>query len=51
MKGVILVVRKKSTIKQNGKGANLGFKEKLWTAADKLRGQMDSAEYKHIVYG
>jgi len=23
----------------------------LWTAADKLRGQMDAAEYKHIVLG
>ncbi|MBF2755409.1 MAG: SAM-dependent DNA methyltransferase [Gammaproteobacteria bacterium AqS3] len=27
------------------------FKRKLWKAADKLRGQMDAAEYKHIVLG
>jgi len=32
-------------------GANLGFEEKLWAAADKLRGHMDSAEYKHVVLG
>jgi len=32
-------------------GAKLGFEEKLWMAADKLRGTMDSAEYKHVVLG
>lgn len=32
-------------------GATLGFEEKLWMAADKLRGTMDSAEYKHVVLG
>ena len=32
-------------------GANLGFEDKLWMAADKLRGTMDSAEYKHVVLG
>jgi type I restriction enzyme M protein len=31
--------------------ANLGFETKLWAAADKLRGHMDSAEYKHVVLG
>lgn len=35
----------------NGNGANLGFEEKLWAAADKLRGHMDAAEYKHVVLG
>ena len=25
---------------------NIGFEETLWKAADKLRGSMDSAEYK-----
>jgi type I restriction enzyme M protein len=35
--------------KKNGNGANLGFEEKLWEAADKLRGHMDAAEYKHVV--
>ena len=31
--------------------ANIGFEEKLWKAADKLRGSMDSSEYKHVVLG
>lgn len=37
----------------NGKqnGATLGFEEKLWQAADKLRGHMDASEYKHVVLG
>jgi type I restriction enzyme M protein len=29
----------------------LGFEEVLWKAADKLRGSMDSSEYKHVVLG
>jgi type I restriction enzyme M protein len=46
--------------RKNGKGKNgaaenggaiLGFEKKLWEAADKLRGSMDSAEYKHVVLG
>jgi type I restriction enzyme M protein len=31
--------------------ANLGFEAKMWLAADELRGQVDAAEYKHIVLG
>ena len=30
---------------------NVGFEEQLWTAADKLRSNMDAAEYKHVVLG
>lgn len=30
---------------------NVGFEEKLWIAADKLRSNMDAAEYKHVVLG
>ena len=29
----------------------IGFEEKLWQAADKLRSNMDAAEYKHVVLG
>ncbi len=36
---------------KNGNGANLGFEAKLWAAADKLRNNMDAAEYKHVVLG
>lgn len=35
----------------NQNGANLGFEETLWKAADKLRSNMDAAEYKHVVLG
>jgi type I restriction enzyme M protein len=34
-----------------GNGAKLGFEATLWAAADKLRGHMDAAEYKHVVLG
>ncbi|WP_273249524.1 type I restriction-modification system subunit M, partial [Limnospira indica] len=40
-----------STSKQNGNGANLGFEQTLWAAADKMRGHMDAAEYKHVTLG
>ena len=30
---------------------NLGFEEKIWSAADKLRGNVDASEYKHVVLG
>ncbi len=36
---------------KNGSAANLGFEDKLWNAADKLRGHMDAGEYKHVVLG
>lgn len=32
-------------------GATLGFESTLWQAADKLRNNMDAAEYKHVVLG
>jgi type I restriction enzyme M protein len=32
-------------------GAKLGFEQTLWQVADKLRGHMDAAEYKHVVLG
>lgn len=28
-----------------------GFEQTLWQAADKLRNNMDAAEYKHVVLG
>lgn len=38
-------------MKKENNGANLGFEQKLWQAADKLRSNMDAAEYKHVVLG
>jgi type I restriction enzyme M protein len=32
-------------------GANLGYEAQLWKMADALRGNMDAAEYKHVVLG
>jgi type I restriction enzyme M protein len=37
--------------KKDTSTANLGFEAKLWLAADKLRNNMDAAEYKHVVLG
>lgn len=31
--------------------ADLGFEKEIWSAADKLRGNMDASEYKHVVLG
>jgi type I restriction enzyme M protein len=49
----IYVVRKASgkQTSSSKNGANLGFEAKLWAAADKLRNNMDAAEYKHVVLG
>ncbi len=30
---------------------DMGFEAKLWAAADKMRSNMDAAEYKHVVLG
>src|SRR5947199_10833994 len=32
-------------------GGDLDFADTLWQAADKLRGTVDAAEYKHVVLG
>ena len=42
--------RPKKANGSNG-GANLGFEAKMWRTADELRGQVDAAEYKHVVLG
>lgn len=40
---------KKASKKSNV--STLGFEQQLWLAADKMRGHMDPAEYKHIALG
>ncbi|GGF76178.1 DNA methyltransferase [Terasakiella brassicae] len=39
--------------KKNNKNtsANVGFEENLWAAADKMRGNMEPGEYKHVALG
>jgi type I restriction enzyme M protein len=43
--------KKPSNKSSKDNGATLGFEAKMWEAADKLRSNMDAAEYKHVVLG
>ena len=45
------MAKKKRDTKSNKNGATLGFEATLWQAADKLRNNLDAAEYKHVVLG
>src|SRR5438477_12526388 len=45
------MARSGSSNKRTESGANIGFEAMLWLAADKLRSNMDAAEYKHVVLG
>ncbi|EAQ78801.1 class I SAM-dependent DNA methyltransferase [Blastopirellula marina] len=45
------MAKKKAAAKKETTAANLGFESKLWLAADKMRNNMDAAEYKHVVLG
>ena len=40
-----------SRSKSKDSAANIGIEAKLWLAADKLRSNLDAAEYKHVVLG
>ncbi len=37
--------------RSNTTGSPLGFEANLWLSANKLRNNMDAAEYKHVVLG
>jgi type I restriction-modification system DNA methylase subunit len=39
------------TRKTGNGGEPLGFEPKLWAGADKMRGHMDPAEYRHVALG
>ncbi|AHB77232.1 class I SAM-dependent DNA methyltransferase [Pandoraea pnomenusa] len=39
------------TTTKNGNGGNLGFEAEMFKAADKLRGNMDPSDYKHVALG
>src|SRR6266851_2430168 len=53
LRGCGMAERSKRTGGKNGNNnaATLGFEPMLWQAADKLRNNMDAAEYKHVVLG
>ena len=36
---------------KNGNGSNVGFEAELFLAADKLRGNLEPSEYKHVALG
>src|SRR5882757_5489181 len=42
---------KSSKKSKNGNGGNLGFEAELFKAADKLRGNMEPSDYKHVALG
>ena len=44
-------MKKKIKHQKKSNSTNIGFEEKLWAAADKMRNNMDPAEYKHVVLG
>lgn len=44
-------VRRENSLEKAANGSGFGFEGKLWQAADKLRNNMDAAEYKHVVLG
>ena len=46
IKGMDCMVKQANSI-----GANLGFEVQLWAAADKLRGNMEPSDYKHVALG
>ena len=37
--------------RKQGNTAEIGFEQQIWSAADKLRGNMDASEYKNVVLG
>ena len=40
-----------SEVESKENGATIGFEQKLWASADKMRGHMDPSEYKHVTLG
>ena len=43
--------KKKRSKKKKASGPEPKLETTLWAAADKLRGNMDAAEYKHVALG
>lgn len=45
------MAKNRKNARNGNNGANIGFEATLWSAADKLRNNMDAAVYKHVVLG
>jgi hypothetical protein len=45
------VARRRTAANNNHTTTHLDFEAELWSAADLLRGNIESAEYKHVVLG
>ena len=43
--------RGKATARTNDNGATTGYEAELWAMADKLRGNMEPSDYKHVALG
>ena len=43
--------REKATARTNDNGATTGYEAELWAMADKLRGNMEPSDYKHVALG
>ncbi|MDE2824252.1 MAG: class I SAM-dependent DNA methyltransferase [Chloroflexota bacterium] len=41
----------KATARTNDNGATIGYEAELWAMADKLRGNMEPSDYKHVALG
>jgi len=48
---VVLAPVKRSRANGSGKGGDLGFEAELFKTADKLRGNMEPSDYKHVALG
>jgi len=45
------IEKKTRSLKKRANGPEPKLEAPVWAAADKLRGHMDAAEYKHVVLG
>ncbi len=45
------VLKEPGVEQKSGNDTSSGFEAKLWAAADKLRGNMEPSDYKHVVLG
>jgi type I restriction enzyme M protein len=50
-KPAVPIGAKPAQVNGNGNGGNLGFEAELFKAADKLRGNMEPSDYKHVALG